>query len=55
MAASAKPNDAEKASEDGWRITAIGEDDGEGEDDEGEHQPSGNDPDSRDGTLYCRR
>jgi hypothetical protein len=55
MAASAKPNVAEKASEGDWRITAIGEDDGDGEDDEGELQLPGNDPNSRDGTLYCRR
>ena len=55
MAAKVKPNVAEKASEGDWHITAIGEDDGDGGDDEGELQLSGNDPSSRDGSLYCRR
>ena len=47
-AASAEPSVAETASEGDWLMAAIGEDDGDGEDDGGEPQLSGNDPIGRD-------
>lgn len=47
-AASAEPSVAETASEGDWLMAAIGEDEGDGEDDGGEPQLSGNDPISRD-------
>ena len=43
-AASAEPSVAETASEGDWLMAAIGEDEGDGENDGDEHQPSGNDP-----------
>ena len=51
-AASAEPSVAETASEGDWLMAAIGEDEGDGEDDGGELQLSGNDPNSRDGSTY---
>lgn len=51
-AASAEPSVAETASEGDWLMAAIGEDEGDGDDDGGELQLSGNDPNSRDGSTY---
>jgi len=51
-AASAEPSVAETASEGDWLLAAIGEDEDDGEDDGGELQLSGNDPNSRDGSTY---
>jgi hypothetical protein len=42
-AASAEPSIAEMASEGNWLVAIIGEDEGDGEDDRGELQLSGND------------
>jgi 20S proteasome subunit alpha 6 len=51
-AASAEPSVAETASEGDWLMAAIGEDEGDGEDDGGEPPLSGNDLNSRDGSTY---
>ena len=50
-AASAEPSVAETASEGDWLMAAIGEDEGDGEDGEGEFL-SANDLNSRDGSTY---
>jgi 20S proteasome subunit alpha 6 len=50
-AASAEPSVAETASEGDWLMAAIGEDEGDGEDGEGELELSGNDLNDRDGTY----
>jgi 20S proteasome subunit alpha 6 len=51
-APSVEPSVAETASEGDWLMAAIGEDEGDGEDNEGELQLSGNGPISRDGSSY---
>ena len=51
-AASADPSVAETASEGDWLMAAIGEDEGDAEDDGGELHLSGNDSNSRDGSAY---
>ena len=52
-AASVEPSVTETASEGDWLMAAIGEDEGDGEDDGGELQLSGNDPNSRDGAYVA--
>jgi 20S proteasome subunit alpha 6 len=51
-AASAEPSVAETGSEGDWLMAAIGEDEGDGEDDGGEPQLPGNDPISTDESTY---
>jgi len=52
-APSVEPSVAETASEGDWLMAAIGEDEGDGEDEIGDHVLPGNDPNSGDGGDYA--